>query len=70
MAVINGKRYNTNSNAARLPGVSTKTVKSYIAEGIVTYLPTVRYGLCVLKHFPAGHMGTAKVIRGNYCYVE
>ena len=66
MLVIKGKRYNTISDAAKLLGVSTKTVKSHIAKGIIAAPPTVKYGLRVLKHFPADYMRTAKRKIENY----
>jgi hypothetical protein len=70
MVVIKCVRYNTTSDVARILGVSTKTARNDIFGGIIPELPTVKCGLSVLRHFPAGYMRLAKRKIENYRYGE
>ncbi|MEA3486197.1 MAG: helix-turn-helix domain-containing protein [Thermodesulfobacteriota bacterium] len=66
MVIIEGKTYYTIADAARIFGVSAKTVRSYINKGIIPDPPKIQYGLRTLKHFPRDYMGDAKKLLDNY----
>ena len=66
MLIIEGETYFTITDAAKTFGVSAKTVRSYISNGIIPDPPEVRYGLRTLKHFPANYMEEAKKLLDNY----
>jgi hypothetical protein len=57
--VIHGQTYLTIVDAAQMIGVSAKTVREYIAKGIIPEPPVVRYGIRLIKHFPQGYMEDA-----------
>lgn len=60
MIVVGGRTYFTIVDAAAKFGVSAKTVRSYIDKGIIPAPPTVKYGMRVMKHFPAEYIATAR----------
>ncbi|HPQ42867.1 MAG TPA: helix-turn-helix domain-containing protein [Syntrophales bacterium] len=66
MLIIEGETYFTISDAAKIFGVSTKTVRSYINNGIIPDPPEVQYGLRTLKHFPPEYMEKAKKSLDTY----
>lgn len=60
MIIINGKSYNTTIDAARILGVSSKTVRDYIRKGIISTPPVISYGLRTIKHFPDEYLKKAR----------
>ena len=59
MIIIKGKTYNTTIDAARVLGVSAKTVRDYIKRVIISVPPEIRYGLRTIKHFPDEYLKKA-----------
>jgi predicted site-specific integrase-resolvase len=57
--VIHDQTYLTIVDAAKRIGVSAKTVREYIAKGIIPEPPVVRYGIRLIKHFPQNYMENA-----------
>jgi len=66
MVIIEGRTYYTTADAAKVLGVSTKTIRSYIEKGIIPEPPEIQSGLRTFKHFPQDYMGEAKKILENY----
>ena len=66
--IIGKKTYYTTIDAAKVFGVSAKTLRSYIDRGIIPKPPEVQYGLRTLKHFPRGYMEKAMKLLENYRY--
>jgi hypothetical protein len=56
----NGKDYSTISDAAKELGVTAKTVRDYIAKGIIPQPPEIEYGIRTMLHFPPDFMRRAK----------
>jgi len=56
----NGKDYLTISDAAKELGVAPKTVREYIAKGIIPQPPQIDYGIRTMLHFPPDFMRRAK----------
>lgn len=59
MIIIQGQTYFTIVDAAKTIGVSAKTIREYIAKGIINEPPVVRYGIRMIKHFPPDYMEEA-----------
>jgi predicted site-specific integrase-resolvase len=57
--VIHDQTYLTIVDAAKRIGVSAKTVREYIAKGIIPEPPVVRYGIRLIKHFSQDYMEDA-----------
>ncbi len=55
-----GKTYETISDAAVELGVSAKTVREWIAGGIIDPPPEIEYGRRTLMHFPRAYLKRAK----------
>lgn len=66
MIIINGKTYNTTIDAAKMLGVSAKTVRDYIKKGIISSPPEIKYGLRTIKHFPDEYLKKARIELLNY----
>lgn len=66
MVIIEGRTYYTTADAAKILGVSSKTIRSYIEKGIIPEPPEIQSGLRTFKHFPKDYMGEAKKILENY----
>ena len=66
MVIIEGKPYYTTADAAKILGVSAKTIRSYIDRGLIPDPPEIQSGLRTFKHFPKDYMGEAKKILENY----
>ncbi len=66
MIIINGKTYNTTIDAAKVLGVSAKTVRDYIKKGIISSPPEIKYGLRTIKHFPDEYLKKARIDLLNY----
>jgi hypothetical protein len=56
---INGSTYKTVADAAAVFGVSVKTVRGYINNGIIPRPPQKSYGLREIDVFPDEYMQTA-----------
>jgi len=66
MVLIEGKTYYTIADAAKILGVSAKTVRSYMKRGIIPPPPEIKYGLRTLKYFPRDYMSEVKKLLDNY----
>ncbi len=66
MVIIEGKTYYTTADAARVLGVSAKTIRSYIDKGIIPDPPEVQSGLRTFKNFPPDYMEEAKKLLEEY----
>ena len=66
MIFIKGTTYNTTADAARLLGVSTKTLRTYIAKEIIPEPPEISYGLRMIRYFPDEYLSRAKKSLENY----
>jgi len=66
MIIIKGKTYNTTIDAAKVLGVSAKTVREYIKKGIISSPPEIKYGLRTIKHFPDDFLRRAQHELLNY----
>jgi DNA-binding transcriptional MerR regulator len=66
MLIVSGRTYCTITDAAEKFGVSAKTVRSYIAKGIIPDPPTVNYGVRTIRHFPPEYVERAKDILKKY----
>jgi len=64
--IIKGKTYNTTIDAAKVLGVSAKTVRQYIKRGIISTPPEIKYGLRTIKHFPDDFLKRAQNELLNY----
>jgi hypothetical protein len=60
MITIKGKEHRTIENAAEEFGVSTKTVHSWIKNGIINQPPQMDYGLRKVQIFPESYMRDAR----------
>ena len=60
MITIKGKEHRTIENAAEEFGVSTKTVHSWIKQGIISQPPQMDYGLRKVYIFPESYMRDAR----------
>jgi DNA-binding transcriptional MerR regulator len=60
MITTNGITYMTIVDAAEELRVSAKTVRSYIAQGIIPEPPLVQYGNRTVQHFSRKYLDTAK----------
>ncbi|MEW6334492.1 MAG: MerR family DNA-binding transcriptional regulator [Thermodesulfobacteriota bacterium] len=60
MIIFNGQTYFTIIDAAAELGVSAKTIRQYIAKGIIPEPPVLQFGIRQVKHFPKTYMDTAK----------
>ena len=60
MIIVNGKQHNTIDDGARDLGVSPKTLRKYINDGIVSKPPTVNQGIRVYEVFPADYIRRAR----------
>jgi hypothetical protein len=59
MILIKGRVYYTIVDIAKKLGVSAKTVRTYICEGIIPEPPVIEYGMRIVKHFPPEYMENA-----------
>ena len=66
MIIIKGKAYNTTIDAARVLGVSSKTVRDYIKKGIISNPPEIKYGIRIIKYFPEDYLEKAKAALQKY----
>lgn len=66
MIVVGGRTYYTIADAALKLGVSAKTVRDYIAKGIIPDPPTVKYGIRKIRHFPPEYMVKARGMLKEY----
>jgi len=66
MIIVEGKTYYTTADAAKVLGVSAKTIRSYIEKGIIPEPPEIQSGLRTFKHFPQDYMREAKKILETY----
>lgn len=60
MIMINGHTYFTIVDAAGKIGVSAKTIRAYIAKGIIPDPPVIQFGIRTVKHFPTEYMDVAR----------
>lgn len=60
MIMIGGQTYFTIVDAADQIGVSAKTIRVYIAKGIIPEPPMIQFGIRKVKHFPPEYMEMAK----------
>lgn len=61
MVTRDGKPYLTITDAAKeLGGVSTKTIREWIARGIIPTPPKITWGVRIILHFPPEYMEEAK----------
>ena len=61
MITVDGKTYPTIEDAAKkLGNVSAKTVRAYIANGIIPEPPTIDWGLRTIAIFPSDYIRRAK----------
>lgn len=60
MIIFNGQTYFTIIDAAAEMGVSSKTIRQYIAKGIIPEPPVLQFGIRQVKHFPKTYMDKAK----------
>jgi len=60
MIIFNGQTYFTIIDAAAELGVSAKTIRQYIAKGIIPAPPVLQFGIRQVKHFPKTYMEMAK----------
>jgi hypothetical protein len=62
MIIVDGKFYSTITDAAKnLGGVSTKTIREWIAKGIIPTPPKIEWGVRTIFHFPPDYIEKAKV---------
>ncbi|HUH65025.1 MAG TPA: MerR family DNA-binding transcriptional regulator [Syntrophales bacterium] len=66
MIIVKGKTHYTIVDAAEQLGVSAKTIRDYIQRGIIPEPPEIKYGVRILKHFPADYIDAAKTHLDNY----
>ena len=66
MIIVNSQTYSTIVDASGILGVSAKTIRGYIAKGIIPKPPTVKYGVRLIKHFPPEYLSKAKLLLDNY----
>ena len=66
MIEVNGERYNTLSDAAKIFGVSGKTVRDYIKKRIIPEPPKIMQGLRKFDIFPEDYLEFAKKQLYNY----
>lgn len=60
MIMISGQTYFTIVDAAGKIGVSAKTIRGYIAKGIIPEPPVIQFGIRTVKHFPPEYMEVAR----------
>jgi predicted site-specific integrase-resolvase len=60
LIIISGQTYFTIIDAAGELGVSVKTIRQYIAKGIIPEPPVIQFGIRTVKHFPTNYMNIAK----------
>jgi len=63
---IDGKNYNTISEASKSLKVSPKTVRDYIKKGIIPKPPKMRQGLREIDIYPDDYIREAKKILKEY----
>jgi len=66
MIIVGGRTYYTIADAALKLGVSAKTVRDYIAKGIIPAPPIVNYGIRKIKYFPPAYMVKARGMLEKY----
>lgn len=60
MITSKGKTYNTITEAAVELGVSSKTIREWVAQGIIEPPPEFEYGLRTVWHFPPEYLRKMK----------
>lgn len=60
MITVNGVQHRTIADLVPVFGVSTKTIRNYIRQGIIPQPPVVTYGLRDVSVFPDDYLEEAK----------
>ena len=66
MIIARGRKYQTTIDAAKALGVSTKTIREYIKNGIIPPPPLVSYGVRMIRSFTPNYIAAAKELIKKY----